>query len=162
MASRCGWRRRHAGGFLRASTVMSARRLELKEQEVLLDLLVSSSPGPCRRVVGRPTHPYTPQGRLICALDLPSRRFAAMQGNLVPVTSVPLVYLTDHPPGCGLDIAKGPLLVTRTTNITSYRDYRHETIYRGPGKGNSIYFKGRVTCILHALSRVLGAGALLN
>lgn len=139
MASWCGWRRRHAEGLPRASTVMSARRLRLKEQEVLLGLQVSSSSGPCRRVVGRPTHPYAthqyaPHGRLICALDLPSRRLAAMQGNLVPVTSSPLVYLTDHQPACGLDIAKGPLLVSTTTNITSYRDYRHGTRYRGPGK----------------------------
>lgn len=96
------------------------------------------------------------------ALDLPSRRFAAMQGNRVPVTSAPLVYLTDHPPGCGLDIVKGPLITSRTTNITSDRDYRHETRYGALGKGVTVYFRRRVTCILHALSRVLGAGALLK
>lgn len=92
---------------------MFTRRLELKEQEVLLDLQV------CRRrrgrvggMVGRPAHPYTTHGRLMCAPDLPSRRLAAMQGNLVPVTPVSLVYLTDHRPGCGLDMAKGPLLLS--------------------------------------------------
>lgn len=85
---------------------MFTRRLELKEQEVLLDLQVY------RRRRGRvggwsaAQHTHT-HGRLMCALDLPSRRLAAMQGNLVPVTSVPLVYLTDHRPGCGLDMAKG-------------------------------------------------------
>lgn len=99
----------------------------------------------------------------MCALDVPSRRLPAMQGNLVPVTSVPLVFLTDHRPGWGLDTAKGPLTISRTTNITSEPRLPagDKKIVSLRKRGHDL-FRRRVACILHALSRVLGAGALLK
>lgn len=82
----------------------------------------------------------------------------------MPVTSAPLVYLTDHPPGCGLDIVKGPL-ITSTNNQhhqrTATTGMRQDTGSLGKEAGR-IYFRRRVTCISHALSRVLDAGALLK
>lgn len=132
--------------------------VEMKE-EALLDLRL------CRRrrdsvagAGGRPAHPHTPHGRLMYASDLPSRRLAAMQGNLVPVTFALLVYLTDHRPGCGLDITKGPPLCREQPTSPATAGMRQRKKLEGKG----IYFKRWVTCILYAPSKSLGAGALLK
>lgn len=64
MASRCGWRRRHAEGSPRASSVISPEGT----RSLVGPASLSSPSGPCRRMVGRPAHPYThPRAVNVCS-----------------------------------------------------------------------------------------------
>lgn len=146
--------------MLRASSVMLTRRLESKEQEVLLDLRLCRRrrrrSGPRSVVVGRPTHPSihpsTPHGRLICALDLPSRR-ACCNAGLSGACHISLIGVPDRSPsGMWPRPRKGSSAVRHREEPTSPATTttgRRRGMWPW-GNGGTVYFRRRVTCISHA------------